>query len=57
MKITTLHKLFAHRGAILTYICVFWLLKVVCHWLPDKVQEGISSADLLYLLLLGELIF
>lgn len=41
------------------YLCVLVVEGGVslCAWLPDKVQEGIGSANLLYLLLLGELIF
>lgn len=41
------------------YLCVLVVEGGVSLYarLPDKVQEGIGSADLLYLLLLGELIF
>lgn len=41
--------IWAQKNGILTPIYLFWL--------PDKVQEGIGSADLLYLLLPGELLF
>lgn len=39
------------------FACLSWCVNWVCVWLPDKVQEGIRSADLLYRLLLGELMF
>lgn len=39
------------------FACSTWGVNCVRVRLPDKVQEGIGSADLLYRVLLGELMF